>query len=274
MKTWLITGGSKGLGKELINSAMRNRDFVITTFRRPEEVINFNESNQGKAISFQLDLLKNESIASFIKKINDEKFQIDVLVNNAGVGFVGAIEETSLLELQNIIQVNTFSIVQIVQGVLPQMRANKTGRIINVSSHGGVKAFGGFGAYNMSKFALEAMSESLFSELQPLGIKVHLIEPGPFRTNFAGSSLMEAEVIINDYQETATKFRDFIKSVDGKQEGDPKKAAEIIVDLVSNDKLPFRLPLGKIALNTISTKAEELLEVVSKEKRIAESAVF
>ena len=151
------------------------------------------------------------------------------------MGFVGAIEETSMDEVRRVFEANVFGTLKLTQTVLPHMRKEKNGHIVQISSHGGIKAFAGFGIYNASKFALEGFSEALAQEVAPLGIKISIVEPGPFRTKFAGDGLGLAEQVIDDYSETAGAFRAKLKGVDGKQEGDPVKASKAIINLVNSE---------------------------------------
>jgi short-subunit dehydrogenase len=154
------------------------------------------------------------------------------------------------------------------------MRKVQKGHIVQISSHGGIKAFAGFGIYNASKFALEGFSEALAQEVEPLGIKVTIVEPGPFRTNFAGNGLGEAENVIEDYNETAGTFRSKLKSVHGKQEGHPVKAAKAIIDQVYSENPTLRLPLGKVPLITIGMKLDSVKADLEKNREIAEKAVY
>ncbi|MFV1448522.1 oxidoreductase [Maribacter sp. HS] len=274
MKYWFITGISSGLGRAIAQSVIEKGDFVIGTFRNQIQVEEFNVQYKNKAFAVLLDVTNEEHIESCISKVISEFGRIDVLVNNAGIGFVGAIEETSLQEVKEIFDANFFGTLKVTQTVLPFMRKEKRGNIIQISSHGGIKAFAGFGIYNASKFAVEGFSEALAQEVAPLGIKVSLVEPGPFRTKFAGNGLGQAQNIIADYTETAGLFRTKLKSVDGKQEGDPIKAAEAIINLVYSENPSLRLPLGKVALMTIGMKLESVKSDLETNRDIAKNTVF
>jgi len=224
-KIWFITGISSGLGKALAQTVIENGDFVIGTFRNQTQADVFNNQYKDEAFALTLDITKPTEIEKAVKLVSEKFGSIDVLVNNAGFGFAGAIEETSTEETREIFEANFFGTLKLTQSFLPMLRQQKGGHIIQISSHGGFKAFPGFGIYNASKFALEGFSEALAIEVAPLGIKLTIVEPGPFRTNFAGSSFKEAEKIIEDYNPTAGAFRERMKQVDGKQEGDPIKAS-------------------------------------------------
>jgi short-subunit dehydrogenase len=273
-KIWFITGISSGLGKALAQSVIDNGDFVIGTFRSQIQADAFNNLHKDEAFALTLDITKPNEIDKAFKIITDRFGKVDVLVNNAGFGFAGAIEETSTVETREIFEANFFGTLQLTQAFLPLFRHQKSGHIIQISSHGGFKAFPGFGIYNASKFALEGFSEALAIEVAPLGIKLTIVEPGPFRTNFAGSSFKQAIAIIEDYNPTAGTFRERMKQVDGKQEGDPTKAAKAIIDITKLDTPPLRLPLGKIAIISLTAKLDSVQKDINSFKDIAESAVF
>lgn len=273
-KIWFISGISSGLGAALARAVMESGDFVIGSFRRAEQADAFNRAHSSRGYGLQMDLGDPGSVEKAVGKALSEFGRVDVLVNNAGMGFIGAVEETSLEEARQVFEVNVFGSLHLTQLMLPQMRKLKKGHIVQISSHGGIKAFAGFGIYNASKFALEGFSEALYQEVRPIGIAVSLVEPGPFRTRFAGSSLVEAQNHIGDYRETAGAFRKMLKGVDGKQEGDPEKAAQAILELVRSEHPPLRLPLGKIALKTIGMKLQSVQADLDAAREIAENAVF
>lgn len=273
-RIWFITGISSGLGKALAETVIETGDFVIGTFRKQQQVNEFNEKQQERAHGVLLDITNEKAIETTISEVISMYGRIDVLVNNAGVGFAGAIEETSIQETRTVFEANFFGTLKVTQTVLPYMRKAKNGHIIQISSHGGIKAFAGFGIYNASKFALEGFSEALAQEVASLGIQVSIIEPGPFRTNFAGSGLGLAAQIIDAYHETAGVFREKLQGVHGKQEGDPVKASKAIIDLVNTKAPSLRLPLGKIALKTIGMKLESVQHDLETNREIAESVVY
>lgn len=273
-KIWLITGISSGLGKALAESVMERGDFVIGTFRKQSQVDEFNKTYTNRAFSILLDITDEQSIERNVEKLVSKFERVDVLVNNAGVGFAGAIEETSMEEVREVFEANFFGTLKMTQAILPYMRKKKNGHLVQISSHGGIKAFAGFGIYNASKFALEGFSEALSQEVEPFGIKVLIVEPGPFRTNFAGNGLGLAEKVIDDYSETAGAFRSKLKEVHGKQEGHPQKASKAIIDLVYSENPTLRLPLGKVPLQTIQMKLDNVQSDLEKNREIAEQAVY
>ena len=273
-KIWFITGISSGLGKALAQTVIDQGDFVIGTFRDQSQADIFNNHYKDKAFAVTLDITKETEIEKAVKLVSEKFGKIDVLVNNAGFGFAGAIEETSTAETREIFEANFFGTLRLTQTFLPMFRQQKRGHIIQISSHGGFKAFSGFGIYNASKFALEGFSEALAIEVAPLGIKLTIVEPGPFRTNFAGSSFKQAEKIIEDYNPTAGAFRERMKQVNGKQEGDPVKASQAIIDITKLDTPPLRLPLGKIAIVSLTAKLDSVQKDINAYKDIAESVVY
>jgi len=273
MKIWFITGISSGLGKALAQTVIEKGDFVIGTFRNQLQTDTFNIQHKDKAFALTLDISKPNEIEKTVKFVTDEFGQIDVLVNNAGYGLAGAIEETSTEEIKAIFEANFFGTLNLTQSFLPIFRQQRSGHIIQISSHGGFKAFPGFGIYNASKFALEGFSEALAQEVAPLGIKLTIVQPGPFRTNFAGSGFKLTKHTIADYNATAGVFREKIKGVDGKQEGDPIKASKAIIDITKLDTPPLRLPLGKIAIVSLTAKLDSVQKDINSYKDIAESVV-
>ena len=271
---WLITGVSSGLGKALAEAVIGTDDFVVGSFRKEREVQEFNKQYSGRALAILLDVTDISSIDDTIRQVISTIGHIDVLVNNAGIGFIGAIEEASIDELRSVFEVNFFGMTQLTQSVLPHMRARQSGHIVQISSHAGIKATAGFGVYNASKFAMEGLSEALAQELSPLGIRVSIIEPGPFRTNFAGRSLIQAEQIIADYDETAGAFRQKLRSVHDQQEGDPVKAAQLIIDHVNDENATLRHALGSVPLKTIGMKIDSLQSDLDRNRETSLEAVY
>ncbi len=273
-KIWFITGISSGLGKALAEAVIEKGDFVIGTFRHQIQADVFNNAHKDDAFALKLDVTKPNEIKKAFQILKKQFGKIDVLVNNAGFGFAGAVEETSEAETRQIFEANFFGTLKITQMTLPMMRAQCSGHIVQISSHGGIKAFAGFGIYNASKFALEGFSEALAQEVAPLSIKVTIVQPGPFRTGFANAAFQEAALKIEDYNGTAGAFRERMKAVDGKQEGDPVKAAQAIVNMVYSENPPLRLPLGKVPLATIQMKLDSVKKDLEDGRMVAESVVF
>ncbi len=253
-KIWLVTGVSSGFGNCLVDAIIAQGDYVVGSLRKDEQVAEFNKKYADKASAVKLDVTKTETLESIISKIIAEHKTIDVLVNNAGYGLFGAVEEISLAQARAQMETNFFGALALTQAVLPFMRAQKSGSIVQISSVAGFCSLAGLGIYNASKYALEGFSEALSQEVAPLGIKVLIVEPGPFRTHWAGGSSQTAEKLIADYAPTAHAMYNQIKGYSGKQPGDPQKGAELIIKAVKHPNPPLRLPLGQVAIERIRAK--------------------
>lgn len=273
-KIWFITGISSGLGKALAHAVLQQGDIVVGTFRKAEQVDQFNQTQQGRGLGLLLDVTDPSGIEAAFEQVEQTFGRLDVLVNNAGYGFAGAVEEASMAEIRAVFETNVFGALQITQRALPIMRRQKSGHIIQISSGAGFKATPGFGIYNATKFALEGFSEALADEVRPLGIRVTIVEPGPFRTQFAAGSLVTAAHELEDYALTAGLFRQRMAGIDGKQEGDPEKGAQAIIQVVNAPHPPLRLPLGRIVLGNIQAKLDQVRQDMDQWRAIAEAAVF
>ncbi len=273
-KVWFITGASSGFGEALATAAINNGDKVAATFRQKEQADNFTEQHGGKGLGILLDVTDERNIESAVKEAIGSFGAIDVLVNNAGYGTIGAIEEFTMQEIRQQMETNYFGAVAVTKELLPFMRVQKSGHIIQISSAAGMKATGGFGVYNASKFALEGFSEALEQEVLPFGIKVIIVQPGPFRTKFAGASIKLAERRMDEYKQTpVAQMCHYIQRIDGRQEGDPAKAAKVIIDYVEMEQSPLRLPLGKHSLDAIKTKLNAVQKDVTRNETIALSVL-
>jgi NAD(P)-dependent dehydrogenase (short-subunit alcohol dehydrogenase family) len=274
-RIWLITGISGGFGKVLTEEVLSHGDFVIGSFRHRNQVDEFNAAHAGKALGVLMDITKKEEVDAVFQMLQKDFGKLDVLVNNAGFGILGAIEEVSLEECRKVLETNFFGTLYVTQQALPLMRKQQSGHIIQFSSQAGIKSAAGVGIYNASKYALEGFSEALYWEMIPFGIKVTLVEPGPFRTNFLGSSLALAERSIDAYQETVGAFRKFMtERSNGNQEGDPVKGAMAVFDITNLDNPPLRLPLGKSAVTVIQAKLDLIKQDLERFRDVAEAAVF
>jgi len=257
-KTWLITGVSSGLGKALAEEVIRSGSQVVGTFRNAEQALLFEKTFPGKAKGLLLDLNDSDSIKSVVAKAWGTFGSIDVVVNNAGYGLIGAIEEITADEIRSQMETNFFGALFVTQECLPHFRKKGFGTIVQISSQAGFNAAAGFGAYNASKFALEGFSEALSLETKHLGIRVIIVEPGPFRTKWAGNSTISNADAIEDYAPTSGMVRGRIHSSKGMQPGDPVKAAQVIIHAVNSEKPPLRLVLGRIALESVRSKLKQV----------------
>ncbi len=273
-RIWFITGISGGLGKALAEAVMANGNFAVGTFRSRQQAANFTEQNEGKGLGLVMDVTQQEQVRAAFETVQTNFGRLDVLVNNAGFGFAGAVEEASDEEVRAVMEANFFGALEVTRQALPLFRQQKSGHILQISSHGGIKAFPGFGIYNAAKFALEGFSEALAGEVAPLGIRLTIVEPGPFRTGFAAGSFQEAAAKIDDYQATAGLFRERMSAVNGKQEGDPEKAAAAIYYITTVANPPLRLPLGKVPLTTIQAKLDSVQKDLNDWRALAEGTVF
>lgn len=253
-KVWLITGVSGGLGRSLAEEAAKAGNIVVGTVRKAEQLEEFNELVPGRTFGVELDVTHLDKIQGVIDQTLIQFNKIDVLVNNAGYGLFGAIEEVSIDEARSQMETNFFGALAMTKAVLPAMRNQKGGHIIQISSMAGFRANPGMGLYNASKFALEGFSEALYHEVAHLNIKVTLVEPGPFRTNWAGGSAARAEKVIEDYASTAGERINTVTGYSGNQPGDPVKAAKVIIQAVETAQPPLRLPLGQQAIEAIKNK--------------------
>ncbi len=255
---WFITGASSGLGQALAEAVLE-RGWRAAITSRNSNALNALASRYGeRALALQLDVTDNASIERAVSAAEAKFGAIDVLVNNAGYGYLAAIEEGSDREIRDQFETNVFGLVAVTKRVLPGMRARRQGHIFNVSSLGGLVAFAATGYYHATKFAVEALSESLSHEVKPLGIKVTIIEPGAFRTDWAGRSMVESGTVIEDYAETAGKRRAATRGASGRQPGDPARAAKAIISAFEADEAPLRLLLGAAALSIARQRLDAL----------------
>ena len=255
---WLITGCSTGFGRELARAVLERGHRVVVTARNPESVRDLAAGREAQALVMALDVTDATQVDAAVRASEERFGRIDVLVNNAGIGYFGAIEESEDAEVRRMFEVNVFALARMTQAVLPGMRARRHGHIVNISSIGGIRAFPAVGFYNATKFAVVGLSESLALEVAPLGIKVTIVEPSGFRTDWAGRSANEAPHEIADYAETAGANRRSIRNASGKQPGDPVRAAAAIIAAVESPEPPLHLLLGKAALKGARWKLDLL----------------
>lgn len=248
MPTWLITGCSTGLGRHLAEAVLGRGYNAIVTARDAAKVQDLVDAHPDTALALALDVTEDVQVANAVQQAEERFVSVDVLVNNAGYGYRAAVEEGEEPEVAKLFDTNFFGPVAMIKAVLPGMRARRDGAIVNISSIGARISPPGSGYYSAAKAALEAMSASLRRELEPLGITVTVVEPGGFRTDFAGRSLQQSRDAIADYADTAGRRRKEHDTAHGTQPGDPARAAQAIVTAVEAPDSPFLLLLGKDAL--------------------------
>lgn len=258
-RVWLITGVSTGFGRELAKAVLARGGIVAGTLRREEQLAEFRSLVPGRAFAYQLDVTDHAAIPGVVQRATHEAGEIEVLVNNAGYGLFGAVEEVSDAEARQVLETNFFGLVSVTKAVLPQMRQRCRGHIVNFSSVAGFVGLPGSGFYCASKYAVEGLSESLALEIASFGIKVTLVEPGGFRTNFAGGSKVFAANALAEYADTpAGKRRGMVTQYQGHEPGDPVKAAAAVIQVVEAKSPPLRLVLGADALSRARAKLESL----------------
>ena len=258
-KVWFITGCSTGFGRALANEALSLGNNVVVTARKTSDVEDIVAQYPNNAIAVQLDVTNKTEIALSVK-IALEKFgRIDVLVNNAGIGYFGAIEESEDDEIRRMFDINVFGLGDMTNAVLPIMRKQRSGHIINIASIGGLVSFPGVGYYNATKYAVDGLSEALYKEVAHLGIKVTVICPSGFRTDWAGRSANNSKIEIADYEVSAHQNKNNIRGYSGNQPGDPIRAAKAIVKVTEVENPPLRLLLGAAALKNARLKLDVLI---------------
>lgn len=272
-KVWFITGASRGFGEKITKAALENGNAVVATARNPKDLTE--KFHSPFLFPVKLDVTNEEEVKVAIQAAINKFGQIDVLVNNAGFGLLGAVEEATDDEVKKLYNTNVFGLLHVIRAALPFMRREKSGHIINFSSVGGYRSGPGFGVYCSTKFAVEGISEALFEELKPLNIHVTVVEPGYFRTDFLdSSSLTTSKNIISDYASTSGKVRDKAKVISHHQPGDPDKLAGAIIELANSKNPPLRLPLGTDAIEAIEKKNKYVEEEMEKWRELASSTNF
>jgi NAD(P)-dependent dehydrogenase (short-subunit alcohol dehydrogenase family) len=271
---WFVTGCSSGFGREIARYVLNRGYHVVVTARIPTQVEDLPPARGGRALVLPLDVTAPKQITDAVKLAEETFGHIDVLVNNAGVGYFGAIEESGHDDVRRMFEINFWGLANTTRAVLPAMRKRRAGHVVNLSSMGGLRGAPGVGYYNASKFAVEGFSEALAQEVVPLGIKVMLVEPSGFRTDWAGRSAGDAQQTIEDYAPTAGARRRQIRAGSGRQPGDPARAAAAIVAAVEAPEPPLRLLLGKAALAAGRVKVELLQRDFETWAAVSEGADF
>jgi NAD(P)-dependent dehydrogenase (short-subunit alcohol dehydrogenase family) len=251
---WFITGCSSGLGRALAEAVLGRGLRAVVTARDPARVADLAAAHGDRALVLPLDVTDHAQVVAAVAQAEAAFGRIDVLVGNAGYGYLAAIEEGEDAEIRKLFDTNVFGLADVTRAVLPGMRARRSGHVVTVSSLGGLAAFGATGYYHATKFAVEGLSESLAAEVAPLGIKVTIVEPAAFRTGWSGPSMRQSAIRIDDYAETAGARREATFATYGHQPGDPVRAAEAIITAVSSDDPPLRLLLGRAAYDIATAR--------------------
>ena len=261
-KVWFITGCTSGFGSILCKQLLERGESVVATARKPELLDELKKLSQkpDQLLTLKLDVTNNEDIKLAVNHAIEKFGRIDVLINNAGFGHVGALEEITENDIRRSFDTNVFGLIEVTRAVLPTMHNQQSGYILNLSSVAGIAAIPGAGIYAATKFAVEGLSEALAAEIAPFNIKLTLIEPGAFRTQFANGSLKTA-IPMKEYDGILDNTRKLYQTIGGNQPGDPDKAARIMIELVDHPTPPLRLVLGGIALK----RARDKMERFSKE---------
>ena len=271
-KNWFITGCSSGFGRALAEAALARGQRVIATARDIRSIADLEQADRCQVMT--LDITEASEIPLVIQAAAEVWGGLDVIVNNAGYGLIGAVEECGEEQIRRSFETNFFGPLNVMRAALPMLRAQKSGHIVNISAAAAISNYAGFGIYGGAKAALELMSESLRAELAPLGIKVTLVQPGPFRTDFISRGMEKASDLISDYDATSGRFAKFLASMNGKQPGDPARAASAIVETVLSGEAPLHFPLGKYVVKKLRDKAAALTREANKWEAVAASTEF
>ncbi|MCU1472982.1 oxidoreductase [Amnibacterium sp.] len=274
MATWFITGCSTGLGRAFAEAALAHGHTVVVTARDVARVQDLADAHPAAALALSLDVTDDAQVAEAVRAAEERFGRIDVLVNNAGYGYRAALEEGDDADVRQLFETHVFGTVRTIKAVLPAMRARRSGTIVNLSSIGARICPEGSGYYAAVKAAIEALTLSLRKEVAPLGITAMAVEPGGFRTDFAGRSLMQAASPIPDYADTAGRRRKEHDTVHGTQPGDPAKAAEALLSAVESEHPPYMLLLGNDASDGFRAALDALRTEVDEWERLSRSTDF
>jgi NAD(P)-dependent dehydrogenase (short-subunit alcohol dehydrogenase family) len=256
---WFVTGCSTGLGREFVRAVLKRGYRAVATARDPKAIADLIQGHDGQAVALELDVADPKQIAAAVKEAERVFGGVDTLVNNAGYGYMSAVEEGEDAAIRAQFETNFFGLAALIRAVLPSMRQRRHGAIVNISSVGGLRAGPGAGYYCATKFAVNGLSEALAAEVEPLGIRVMIVEPGPFRTDWGGRSLKHSQIEIADYEATAHKRRREIAGYSGAQPGDPVRAAEVVITALNSANPPRNLVLGRFGLDVARQKFKDML---------------
>jgi NAD(P)-dependent dehydrogenase (short-subunit alcohol dehydrogenase family) len=273
-QVWLITGCSAGFGHALTVALLERGEIVVATARKLQQLEDLAQHYRERILVLPLDVTKPLDVQAAVSQATATFGRIDVLVNNAGYGVFGAVEEVSDADVRRQFETNVYGALDVTRAVLPHLRRQRSGQIFNISSAGGFVGFPGAGIYCASKFALEGWSEALAQEVAPLGIHVTIVEPGAFRTEFNGKPLVLPNQTIDDYKTTSGQMLEWIHQMDGQQPGDPKKAAAAMIQAANSPNPPLRLVLGADALEAIYDKLEAVAADLTIWERVSTNTAF
>ncbi|WP_395068070.1 oxidoreductase [Paraburkholderia silvatlantica] len=255
---WLITGCSKGLGRALARCALESGYRVVASARDTAALGDLGREYGDAVATVRLDVTRPEQAEAAVAAAHERFGAVDVLVNNAGYGYLAAIEEGEDSDVRAMFETNVYGTWNMIKAALPGMRSRRAGHIVNISSVGGLTTFPGVGFYHMTKFAVEGLSETLAKEIGPLGLGVTVVEPGAFRTDFRGASMKQSGMRLEDYASTAGKARDSVLTGHGKQQGDPMRGSRAIIAALESDQPPLHLVIGGDALDLVRAKLDDL----------------
>lgn len=273
-RVWFVTGAARGIGLRIVEAALAAGDAVVASSR---DATSLRErfAGQDALLPVSLDVTDEKQAAAAVAAALDRFGRIDVLVNNAGFGLLGAVEEASADEVRRLYETNVFGLLNVTRAALPSMRERRRGHVVNISSVGGFRSGPGFGVYCSTKFAVEGLSEALHGELAPLGVHVTVVEPGYFRTEFLDqSSLTVSPRVLADYAATAGAVRERAVQINQKQPGDPRRLAQALLALVASDAPPLRLPLGTDTLQVIAEKSAQVAAETATWRALSASTDF
>lgn len=258
-RVWFVTGASSGLGRAICRAVLEYGDWLAATSRDAGSLDALGEPDRNVLLPLSMDVTNPGSVREAVDETTAHFGRLDVVVNNAGYGHVGAVEELSDEDLRRQLDVNLYGPINVTRAVLPTMREQRSGHLVQISSLNGIEGLVGGAYYTASKFAIEGFSESLADEVAHLGVKVTIVEPGPLRTGFLGERSMKRAEPMADYSASVGQVREILGQLDGNQPGDPARAARAIIQVVDDEAPPLRLPLGQMALDHIRAKLDRQL---------------
>ncbi|MET8473628.1 oxidoreductase [Streptomyces sp. NPDC006422] len=273
-RVWLVTGASSGFGRAITEAAVAAGDVVVAAARRTAPLDGLVAAYPDQVETLALDVTAVEDVRAAVDGVVERHGRIDVLVNNAGRGMVGSVEEASDAELRDLMDLHFFGPAALTRAVLPHMRGRRSGTIVQLTSMGGRFAFAGVGAYCATKFALEGLSEALAAEVAPLGIRVLIVEPGAFRTGFAGSASLAPASTLDAYRDTVGPVLSALPGGSGQEPGDPAKAAAALLTAIDAEQPPLRLPLGNDAVDAITAHLDGARAELGAWEKLARSTDF